>query len=823
MPRIHPLVTSFNTGEISPRLAARTDFVKYPSSFETMENLLPLAEGAMVRRAGSRYISEIVDSTKKSRLKGFEFSTTQAYVIEVDDSLFRFYRDQQLITVLTTDAAITNGTFDSDTTGWTQLVATVSWNAGGWMDLSSSAKAEQSVTIGAGNINNEHVMNFRVIGAPGDEITLGVGTSTGASDVLNFKAKVGYHSVAFTPGATTIYINFLNNASKTLGVDDVGFQSNQGVQLTTPWAIAKAFEVDGPQSADVLYLFHKDVWPYKLERRGHRFWSLVQVFWVDGPWFDVNTTATTMTPSATTGNAITVTASAVTGINDDTGFQATDLYRSIRIDNQSPGVEWGWGIIVEVTSTTAVKVDIKRDFLTTNADTRWRIGSWSGTTGYPRTATFYEGRLFAAGTTEQPQTLWGSQTDVFEDFSPDSPNSSDKWDGTVEDDDSLNFTLSANNVNAILWMRANQDNMVIGTTGGEWVPSASGVVLTPTDFAAKRQTTHGSAADVQPIAVGDVVLFLQRSKRKIREFAFNFQSDGFKAFDMTRLAQHITFGGVNQMAFAEEPDSVLWAVRDDGQLLSMTYRRDEDSVGWARHKLGGAFSGGDTVVESIETIPGQNGSGQVQDSTNRNEVWMIVKRTINGATKRYVEVLERDFEDGHNAGDAYYLDSSITYSGAATVTITGLDHLEGETVGIWADGAIHPDKTVASGQITLDSAETPVQVGLRYKHRLKTLKIEGGNPVGTALGKTKQIYKITFILLNSHTIRFGRDDNNMTSNEFRKVADLMDTAVPLFTGEFSPQFEDRWTTDSRLIIDSDDPAPFTLLAIAPEISMNPLK
>ena len=292
---------------------------------------------------------------------------------------------------------------------------------------------------------------------------------------------------------------------------------------------------------------------------------------------------------------------------------------------------------------------------------------------------------------------------------------------------------------------------------------------------------------------------------------------------MTRLANHVMRGGVVEMDFAEEPESVIWIVRNDGQLLSMTYQRDEDVVGWGRHILGGVFGSGNAVVESVTVIPGTNGSGQVQDSSDRDEIWMIVKRTINGATKRYVEFFEQSFETGDAQEDAYYVDSMVTYDGASTTTLSGFDHLEGQTVKILANGAIHPSKTVASGQITLDSAKTVVQAGLAYTHTLKVLKIKSGNPAGTTIGKKKRIYGVTFVLLNSHTLKYGPDADNLSERDFRVVSDAMDAAAPLFTGEKFVEFPGGWTEDARIVVQSSDPVPFALLAIAPEVVINSLK
>ncbi len=235
-------------------------------------------------------------------------------------------------------------------------------------------------------------------------------------------------------------------------------------------------------------------------------------------------------------------------------------------------------------------------------------------------------------------------------------------------------------------------------------------------------------------------------------------------------------------------------------------------------------STGISLSESVVTISGNDGLGQVQNSEDRDEVWVTVTRIIDGETKRYVEFLEGYYDDlVHDQEDAYYADSIITYDGALTNIITGLNHLEGETVKVWGDGSILPDVTVDDGQIILLTAVEVAQIGLPYKHRLKTLKIEGGNPAGTAMGKKKRINSITFVLQNSHTLTFGPDDDNKFNKDFRLVSSPMDAGVSLFTGEQFYGFDGGLETDTRIIIESDDPAPFTLLAMVPEVKVLPSK
>ncbi|KKL28062.1 hypothetical protein LCGC14_2378910, partial [marine sediment metagenome] len=533
-------------------------------------------------------------------------------------------------------------------------------------------------------------------------------TSTGSETLSPVEKLVGFHCVAFTPTTSPFYIQFRNlgsNADKDIQIDNVSIIDNSALEIDSSYVEAQLFQIMGAQSNDVKYLFRSGVAPYKLERLALASWSLIRVAWQDGPYITQNTTATTLTPAATSGVAVAVTASSIVGINNGLGFLSTDVGRLVRIDN---GAFWGWGIIVGFTSTTIVDVHVKKTFAAATGTVDWRLGAWSDTTGWPKTGGFFEQRLYVASTDDQSQTLWGSQTGDFENFKPDDDT------GTVEADDSLNFTLSADSINEIRWISAGEDTLAIGTTGGEWVPSASGIVITPLDITIRRQTTHGSAL-IAPLRIDHVVLFVQRAGRKIREFVFNFEIDSFLAPDLTRLAQHITVPSIVEMAFQQEPDSLVWVVRSDGILPTLTFRRDEDVVGWARQIIGGSFSGGATIVDSVISIIGDDDPSQVQSSANRNEVWLIVKRTINGATKRYMEFVEGYYDSLiHDQEDAYYSDSIITYDGASTTTITGLSHLEGETVKVWGDGAILPDVVVSSGQVILATAVKVAQIGLAY-------------------------------------------------------------------------------------------------------------
>lgn len=817
MTRANPLYSRFNAGELSPRMVARTDFPRYVNGLALMENLIPLPQGGAMRRAGTRYVAAVKNETQHVHLMPFEFNTEQAFVLEVGAGYFRFFSQQGQVVTQDVAATITNGTFDADVTGWTDQstgTGTVTWNSTtAAMELTGTGTgnegvAEQQVNSG-GYANVRHTLMFRVRGPAILFVNLRIGTTSGAADIVNdLRFNTGYHVFSFSPQTDSFFIQFRTGSeNQIVDVDDVEFLRGVPLELGSPYTLAQVHDVRGPQSADVMYLLHGDHPPHKLQRFASDWWSLEQVAFVDGPYQDMNTdSGKTLKPDSTTGRRVLIRSSG------HSPFTADSLGRLIRISNPASGTSWGAARIVNVPSDNLVVADVIVDFATTTHSADWQLGEWSDARGYPALGTFFEQRLVLANSESSPQTLWMSQTADFENFTPDDRA------GTVEDDDALNYTISSDQIDQIQWLVALTD-LVIGTSGGEWTLGSDGPVVKPTDTEVRRHTTHGSAS-LEPVRNGPHVLFLQRAKRKVRQFTLDTLLDAFRAVDLTRLADHVTYSNVHEMSFAQEPHLQMWAVREDGEVAVLTHSPEEEVIGWARYLLGGAFAGGNAVVESVASVPGNSSTS----SDDRDEVWLIVKRTINGSTRRYVEFIEKDFETGHLQEDAFYVDSGLTYSGSAVTVITGLSHLVGETVAIWGDGSILPTAVVASdGTVTLARSVGTAQVGLPYKHRMRSLKLDVGGAAGTAMGKRKRAYAIGFVLLNAMKFLFGPSESSLQSKDFRVVSDPMDTAPPLFTGETVLEFSGEYATDPRWYIESDDPAPFTLLASTPEVQTNDVK
>jgi len=744
MPKVSPIYTSFNGGEFSPLLYGRTDFQKYGTGGKTVLNFISTIQGPLERRPGTMFVAEVKDSSKKTRLLEFEFSTTQAYIIEAGENYFRFYKDQAQITE--SGLTITN--------------------------ITQANPAVVTIT-GHPYANGDHVYIDSVVGMT--EINIPT-RYTVANVTANTFELSGIDSTAFTAYSS-------------------GGLAYRIYEVTSTFLEAELFDIKFTQSADVMYLTHPLHAPQTLSRSGHTSWTLADFAFSAGPFETTNSTATTLAASAATGS-VTLTASAVTGINDDTGFQSTDIGRFVRIKNTN----WAWGEITAYTSTTVVTVLVKDGSFPTVATGFWRLGVFSDTTGYPSCVTFFEDRLCFAGSTNNPQRVDGSQNGDYPNFAP------TETDGTVLASNAIAFVLNSNAVNVVRWLQDDERGLFIGTVGGEWILKGTGGAALAANAApqAVRSTNYGSA-NIQPERVGKATLFVQKSKRKVRELKYIFQDDGFSAPDTTELSEHVTVGGIDDTTFQQEPYSVVWAVRGDGELLGLTYEKEQNVVAWHRHELGGTS----VITETVASIPATDGS--------RDETWVIVKRTINGGTKRYIEYITPIFDSSTVQADAIFVDSALQYSGAAVSSLSGLDHLEGESVSVLLDGAAHPDVTVTNGAITLQESGEKISVGLGYVSDFETLRIEAGAADGTAQGKTKRIHRVIFRLNRSLGMKVGPNSSELETQSFREGSDLMDTAVPLFTGDFEVDWDGDYETEGHIFVRQDQPLPLTIVAIMPHL------
>ena len=663
---------------------------------------------------------------------------------------------------------------------------------------------------------------------PGTRFVAEVKDSADATRLLPFEYSI---SQSYVLEFGDLYVRFY--------LDGGVVESSPGVPLevVSPYTSAQVGSLEYAQSADVIYITHPEHPPYKLARTSALVWTLTAVTFAWPPFNDENTGTTTITASAVTGAGITLTASASLFVAGDVGsyfkiseisaskynqwttgvvhtagnivYYLGNIYESASnatagsrppihtSGTESDGaVDWvflhdgaGYAQVTAYTSATVVDATVVKRLPTTSATTRWSEGAWSNRRGHPHAVTFYEDRLWFAGSTSRPQTLWASVSGDYENH---------KY-GT-NDDDALNYTINTQDMNTIEWL-APTKVLAIGTANGEFTLSATQISdpVTPTNVKITPQTTFGSATDVKPLRVGSVILFLQRAGRKLREYAYQFDTDSFVAPNMNVLADHVTESGVVDLAYQQEPNQIVWAPRTDGVLAGMTYERTEDVVGWHRHPIG--------IVESVVVVPHWDGD---QDST-----WMIVRRTVDGATVRYVEYIEKYRTDEY----AFFVDSGLTYDGAATTSISGLDHLEGEEVAVLVDGAVHPNRTVTSGAITLQLAASVVNVGLPYTATIKTMPIEAGAQDGTAQGKEQRINGIVLDLFETGAgLWYGPNTIDMDEYAMRSSGDDMDAPIPLFTGQTDQlAWPGEYEKGAQMVVQHRLPLPCTVRALLPQM------
>lgn len=379
------------------------------------------------------------------------------------------------------------------------------------------------------------------------------------------------------------------------------------------------------------------------------------------------------------------------------------------------------------------------------------------------------------------------------------------------DDDAVEITLSAQRGGRIRFL-APRDKLWIGATTGEWTVSGSSLntPVTPGGVKANREGTIG-AAKTPPCQAGPSILFVQRSGKKVREMAYRLESDAYTSRDLTLLAAHLGEPGIVQLAYAQEPDPVLYCVRADGVLLAMTYLPEQDVCAFSRMVTDGA-------VEGVCVAFNQN--------LCRDEAWLVVRRqaVVGGqsVTRRFIETLEPGFaEDAQDTRGAFFVDAGMSYSGPPVRELTGLAHLAGRRVQILADGAVQPEQTVGpDGSISLERAASQVHAGLGYASVLKPMRLEFAGSRGSAQTRIKRITEVAVRLYRSLGGKAGPDPTRLEPLLYRSSADAMDGPPALFTGDKSVRFPQGWNTEGVLTLVQDQPLPMTVLLIAPTLALN---
>lgn len=585
---------------------------------------------------------------------------------------------------------------------------------------------------------------------------------------------------------------------------------NQPYEITTPWDADDLFELEYVQSNDIITVTHEDYAPTEIRRYSNTDWRLATISFSSTLATPTNVTAVRET---TTGNedknadkytfqykvsclnadktiesepsaAVSCTANLyATGTTIRISCAAVSGASYYRFYKNQGGI---YGYIGDSETTSIIDDNIapKTDI------TPRRYDSVVSSGNYPSAVGYFEQRRWFAGFKTDPQRVVATRSGTESDMTYSLPS---------KDDDRINFRIAATEFNKILHISP-LSHLILLTTGSEIrISPQNSDAITPSSISARPQSYNG-ATTVRPLVYNNNLIFASARDGHVRELAYQYQAGGFVSGDLCLRSQHLfDFKTIKDATAQKAPYPIMWFVSSDGNLLGLTYIPEQQVGSWHRHNTDGVFESCCAVSEGVE-----------------DALYCVIRRTINGSQKRYVERMRtRNFK---NLADAFFVDSGATYNGTPTTTISGIDWLEGKTVSILTDGAVQPQQKVVNGKVTLNHEASVVQVGLPYQSDVKTLPVILQDQSG-GMGRVKNVYKITVRVNRSSGIFAGPsfDKNDLVEYKQRTI-EPCGSPPALKSDEIDLQLYSTWTRGGQVCLRQLDPLPVTMLALTCDLS-----
>ncbi len=837
---------SFTAGELSPSMYGRIDFARYYTGLKTCRNFIVRQYGGVVNRPGTKYVAETKGSGE-ARLIPFQFNTEQTYVLEFGDEYMRVHKNGATVVKTTsdTDAWQTShgyvvGDFvkESDViyycvTAHTSGTFSVDLAAGKWVAQAvyeiPTPYAVEDLDLLKYSQNADIMTLVHPSYAPMQLSRTGHSSWT----LEEFDNTDGPFQDMNTDTSKTVYVSNYTG-SVTVTANFALFDSSMIGQLMrieqAPTTATRRWETD------TIYWLNQERLAgtnyYKCLTAPYGTSGTVRPSTLEGQEYDgspgcrweylhsgsgiVEITAVTDAQHATatvvkrlpTGLVSSSLTATITNVVDN-----GEANHYCRVTAAGHGFTAGSVVtITGVTGTTEANGTFTVDAVDTNTfdipvvfvhayvsggsatktnssipSYKWALEAWGGSNLYPGCTTYYQQRQVFGGSYGFPQDVWFSTVAGFESFEKNNP---------VLDDDGITLRIVSREVNEIRHF-VDIRQLVALTSGGPFVLNGNdNAVVTPTTIRAERQEGYG-CSHVRPVVVGKQTLYLQEKGGKVRSLGYSFADDAFVGTDLTILSAHLFDGySIVDWAYQEAPYSCVWAVRDDGVLLGLTYLPEHEVAAWHRHDTDGTF-------ESICTV----------SEDDIDALYVVVNRTIGEATKRFIERM--DDRDWTSIEDAFFVDCGLTYDGAAATTISGLDHLEGEAVAVLADGFVHPQRTVSSGSITLNRAYSKVHVGLPFTSDIETLEVNAPN--GNILDRAKIINSVGMIVEDTVTVWAGPDADNLREYKARST-EAYGAPTALHDGLIEIDTIATWSKQGRVFIRNSSPLPVSILAVIPDVT-----
>lgn len=559
------------------------------------------------------------------------------------------------------------------------------------------------------------------------------------------------------------------------------------------------------QEADVMYICHTGYAPRKLSRLADDNWTLTTPTFAPGITAPTGQSASALVGSGGTSYSYKVAAVADSG-EESLPSAAASVSNDLSIAGNKNRITWSAhasavryivykldnGVYGYIGGTDGTQFDDENIAADLADGVQIARNPFNGAGKYPRCATFVDQRLAFASTLAEPQAVWTSQSANYENFGVSSPQ---------KESDAITFRIRARQVQEVRSMVPFSGLMLLAS-GGEFIATgADSEYLTP-NVKVKPQGYRG-CSEVQPILVGNTVLFSQDRGGVVRDFSYEFAQDSFVGKDLTILSRHLFQGKeIKAWAYAQAQYSIVWVVMTDGTLRSLTYLKEHDVWGWTRHETDGVFEDVVVIAEGDEDVP-----------------YFIVRREVGGVQKRYIERLHtREFD---TVVDAFFVDSGLSYSGAPISVVT-VAHLKGKEVVGLVDGNVVTGLTAdeTTGQVTLPNAGSVIHIGLPYTAELETLDLDLGQVagLGSVQGRWMSVSEATLRVEKTRGIWTGATRDNLVEYKQRS-GEAWNEAIAAFTGDISITPKWDWTKGGTTWVVQFDPLPMTILAVAPDITL----
>lgn len=583
----------------------------------------------------------------------------------------------------------------------------------------------------------------------------------------------------------------------------------------SPYNASELMEIDFEQTADVLYLAHVNHVPTKLIRSSNTSWSFTPVTFgplIAAPATCAATATVDNTDAANSNNAYFPQPATyvVTAYNEDTGQESraspsSAATNDLGLKRNSNVITWAavtgatgykiyksentqnLGYIGTTTSLTFTDVNIGPDL---SQGPPLAFSPFAGASDYPGTVTFHEQRSMWGRSINRPNGVWASRSADYENMDFSRPSVAN---------DAFVIGLVANKVNSVNQLVSYKLGLIALTSNNIFLlEGANDDYIAASPPPRVRPEVSRGASQLNPIVIDNIIFYQTARLSSVRTIGYDFMINGVKTDDITVFSPHLFQGHtIVDWAYAEKPATCIWAVRDDGKLLCLTWDQPQQVWGWTLCETDGLFKAVCVIFEQGE-----------------DRAYFAVQRVINGVTKLFVERMASELWTDQS--DACYLDCAKTYINAvATATVDRLDHLEGRTVSALVDGNVVNGLVVTNGAVTLPNAGMKITIGIPYTALIETLPLAMQTPAGWNIAKTQQVGKAIISVVNTRGIEAGPDLDNMFPVKQRDQEPL-GAPTNLFTGYVEAELAGTSQQETVLIVRSSDPLPMHISAILVE-------